>query len=126
MSYLIDTHTLIWYINLDKKLSPLAEKTISNQPNIFIGIDSLWEIAVKMSLGKLQIIGDFNLFFEDIKNMAISILDISQADLNHSILFPFHHRDPFDRMIISQAQVRNLSLISADTQFDAYELQCIW
>jgi len=94
---------------------------------MFISIASIWEMAIKVSLGKLQLSQPFDLFITNqlILN-DIRILDIA---INHSLFvatMPFHHRDPFDRMIIAQSLTESLPLISADTAFDSYGIARIW
>lgn len=88
-----------------------------------MGIASLWEISIKTSLGKLEIAGSYELVIEDINRNGIEILPINFSHTVKQNQLPFHHRDPFDRMIISQALVENMDLISRDEHFDPYLLK---
>ena len=124
MRYLIDTHTFFWFSDGSPQLSPDARLLIANKSNtILLGIASLWEISIKTSLGKLEIAGSYELVIEDINRNGIEILPINFAHTVKQNKLPFHHRDPFDRMIISQALVENMDLISRDEHFDPYLLK---
>jgi len=128
MKYLLDTHTLLWFLQGDKKLSAKARRLIDSPRNEkFLSIASLWEIAIKVSLGKLALNKPFErLFPEQLLFNRIQILDITVDSLTKLTTLPFHHRDPFDRLIIAQALVEGLPVISADTVFDAYEISREW
>lgn len=121
MRILIDTHTFIWFTSGDKKLSNKGIKIINDINNeVLISIVSLWEIAIKSSLGKLKINGRF----EDTElYLASNNINILPITLNHLIQvnnLPFENRDPFDRMICAQAICEKMNLISIDTVFDKY------
>lgn len=123
MRFLIDTHTFLWFSDGSLKLSPSARLLIANKSNaIFLSIASLWEISIKTSLGKLEVAGSYELVLDDITKNGIEILPINFAHTVKQNQLPFHHRDPFDRMIISQALVENMDLISRDDLFDPYML----
>ena len=128
MKYLLDTHTLIWFLTGDKKLSDKARHLIDNPGNRkFLSIASLWEIAIKVSLGKLALNKSFEkLFPEQLHFNRIEILDITVDNLIKLTTLPFHHRDPFDRLIIAQALVEGLPIIGADVIFDAYGINREW
>lgn len=128
MKYLLDTHTLIWFLTGDKKLSDKARYLIDNPDNRkFLSIASLWEIAIKVSLGKLALNKPFEkLFPEQLHFNRIEILDITVDNLIKLTSLPFHHRDPFDRLIIAQALVEGLPVIGADVIFDAYGINREW
>ena len=121
MQYLIDTHVFLWFVSQAKELSPTAKTLIENGQNeIFISIASLWEISIKTALGKLTINGKYETVIDDVNDNSIQILPISFAHTVEQNRLPFHHRDPFDRIIISQAIVENMNFISADVVFDDY------
>lgn len=124
MKYLLDTHTLLWFLQGDKKLSDKARRLIDNPHNEkFLSIVSLWEIAIKVSLGKLVLDKPFErLFPEQLYFNRIKVLDITVDSLIELNALPFHHRDPFDRLIIAQALVKDLPIIGADATFDAYRI----
>ena len=128
MKYLLDTHTLLWFLKGDKKLSDKARQLIDSPRNSkFLSIVSLWEIAVKVSLEKLVLDKSFErLFPEQLYFSRIEILDITVDSLIKLTTLPFHHRDPFDRLIIAQALVEGIPIIGADAAFDAYGISREW
>ncbi len=118
MNYLLDTHTFIWFINGEEELSVRARTTIEHKDaNNFISIASLWEIAIKLSIGKLKLKTPFDAVPEQIANNGFQILPITFADTLKLSTLPFHHKDPFDRLIIAQSMTNQLSVISRDNQF---------
>ena len=128
MKYLLDTHTVLWFLKGDKKLSDKARRLIDSPRNSkFLSIVSLWEIAVKVSLGKLVLDKSFErLFPEQLYFNRIEVLDITVDSLIKLTTLPFHHRDPFDRLIIAQALVEELPIIGTDAAFDAYGISREW
>jgi PIN domain nuclease of toxin-antitoxin system len=91
-----------------------------------VSVVSLWEIAIKANLGKLEIEGDISRLHQDLSSLGIRLQPILIADLDRYLALPLHHRDPFDRLLIAQALVMDTPIISADTHFDAYEVQRLW
>ena len=128
MRYLLDTNALLWFLNNDKKLSHRARQLIeSSSHESFLSIVSLWEIAIKTRLGKLDLGEPFEQMFpEQLHLNHIEILDITVDSLIKLTTLPFHHRDPFDRLIIAQGLVEELPIISVDTVFDAYGIDREW
>ena len=128
MKYLLDTHALLWFLKGDKKLSAKARGLIDNPGNRkFLSIASLWEIAIKVSLRKLVLDKPFEkLFPEQLHFNRIEILDITVDSLTKLTTLPFHHRDPFDRLIIAQAIVERLPIIGVDAVFDVYGISREW
>jgi PIN domain nuclease of toxin-antitoxin system len=128
MMLLIDTHTFIWYVTDDSKLSNQVIKLINDENNqIFLSIASIWEIGIKQSLGKLN----FNLPLEMFVTQQMSLNDFSLLDIKISHIstvsqLPLHHRDPFDRIWIAQAIAENIPILSADAIFDTYPVQRLW
>ncbi len=121
MQFLIDTHVFLWFVSNAKNLSQTARTLIENGQNeIFISIASLWEISIKTALGKLSINGKYETVIDDVNDNSIQILPINFAHTVEQNRLPFHHRDPFDRIIVSQAIVENMNFISADAIFDDY------
>ncbi len=121
MQYLIDTHVFLWFVSQAKELSLTAKTLIEDGRNeIFISIASLWEISIKTALGKLTINGKYETVIDDVNDNSIQILPINFAHTVEHNRLPFHHRDPFDRIIVSQAIVENMNFISADAIFDDY------
>ena len=127
MNLLIDTHILIWYIaghsNLNKPMINLLEDAGNN---ISISVASLWEIAIKLGKGKLDLGIEFHELEAILNQLNIQFLPILFSDLNVHCTLPFHHTDSFDRLIISQSINQNLTLMSADSAFKDYPIQNIW
>jgi PIN domain nuclease of toxin-antitoxin system len=127
MHCLLDTHTLIWFLENDKRLSKKAKKTIESQDNIpFISIVSLWEIAIKLNLGKLEISVTIDDIIDEANKMGIAILPITVEAVKLVQFMPLHHRDPFDRLLIAQAEANGLTIITDDSMFDNYTIQTVW
>ncbi len=128
MNVLLDTHTFLWSITGDDRLSKTAEKAFLNPDNnLFFSAASFWEICIKMSLGKLSLKrGWFKTIQEEMKINAIQWLPVEMQHCAELTKLPFHHRDPFDRMLIAQAMVEDLQLLSRDSRLSAYEIKRIW
>lgn len=131
MTYLLDTHTFLWFSNGSLELKPETRRIIANKQNrVLLSIASLWEISIKTALGKLEIVGDYESVIDDVNVNEIEILAISFVHTVKQNRLPFHHRDPFDRMILSQAMVEEIDIISKDEILDVYleNTQCkrIW
>lgn len=121
MKYLIDTHVLIWFMEGSQSFSPIAKTIMLNKNNqIFISIASLWEISIKHSTGKLPLNRNYEEISDVLYDNLIEILSIDFAHTTENSRLPFHHRDPFDRIIVAQAIVENMDFISADAVFDDY------
>jgi PIN domain nuclease of toxin-antitoxin system len=121
MKYLIDTHTFLWFNEGSQELSSNAQKIIEDIENeIFISIASLWEISIKTALGKLTIAGEYDTVIDDVIDNQMEVLSINFAHTLTQNKLPFYHKDPFDRIIVSQAIVENMDLISKDDGFDQY------
>lgn len=132
MRYLLDTHTLIWTVTENKKLSAIVKKTLEDTSNsIFVSSLSFWEISLKFSLGKLNLQGISPDDFPDLAlqmNFDTISLGVNEAATYHQ-LKTIHHRDPFDRMLIWQAIKNNLVLVSNDDNMPAYRsegLKLLW
>ena len=128
MKFLLDTHSLIWFLDGNSRLSSRARQWMEDEINeLFVSLGSLWKMAIKISLGKLEWGQPFEQIFPyQLQENAIEILDISVAHLNAVCLLSFHHRDPFDRLIIAQSRVEFLPIISVDDAFDAYDINRVW
>lgn len=126
MKQLLDTHTLLWFTIGDPRINPNLRLQIENNDN-FLSIASVWEIAIKYSIGKLTLAMSFDDFVEQqIIGNGITIKTINQQHISVIAQLPLHHRDPFDRMLIAQAIVENIPIISADKKLDAYAIQRLW
>ena len=122
MSYLLDTHVLLWYINGDKRLSKSHQQLIED-PKVDIALSyvSLWEITIKVSLDKLQLSGEIQELVSLINDTGIILIDISTQDLVELRELPFHHRDPFDRLLIAQAKAKKMILLTEDQHIKKYD-----
>jgi PIN domain nuclease of toxin-antitoxin system len=128
MKYLLDTHSLLWITTDDPKLSKKAKKIYLDAENeILLSIASIWELAIKSSIGKITFQKDLDNFVDvHIKGNNIEILKIELPHVLRIEKLPFHHRDPFDRLIIAQAIEDNLKILGADSAFDNYKVKRIW
>jgi len=126
MHLLIDTHILIWFLEGNKSLSKSRRQIIANQQNdVSISIASLWEMAIKISLGKLTLAQPLVDVIKQVAVESIEILPISPEHTLQVSTLPFYHRDPFDRLIIAQSQVENLAVITHDANFASYGIKIL-
>ena len=125
---LLDTHTFLWWINDAPELSEAARQAISNaETECFLSVASCWEMAFKSSLGKLSLTKPVDRFVLDqITENSFLILNIELRHAAKVESLPFHHRDPFDRLLIGQALSDKLILVSADNKFSDYDVQLLW
>lgn len=124
MKLLLDTHTLLWFITGDSKLSLAARLLIEDTANDkFVSVVSLWEIAIKYSLGRLNLSNDFEKLFPHQLNInGFEQLAIENKHFYEFIKLPHHHSDPFDRLLIAQTISENMSIISVDSALDNYSV----
>ena len=128
MNILLDTHTFLWFVDDNPRLSETARILIeSNDSQPFISMASLWEIAIKISLGKLQLKQPYEIFVpQQLAFNGIGVLNLSLEHTAALATLPFHHRDPFDRLIVAQAMIEEMPLVSVDPAFDQYSVKRIW
>ena len=128
MNILLDTHALLWLITGDKRLSKTSMKIFLNTDNrLYFSIISLWEICIKKSLDKISLKNNWlDIIQEEMKTNSIQWLPVEVHHCAKVIELPFYHRDPFDRMLIAQAMTEDLSILSRDNRFSAYDIKCIW
>jgi len=125
--FLIDTNAFLYFINNDYALSKPARELFESEVELLISAASLWEIAIKFSIGKLSLPDSFEKFIPaQIQQNDIEILHINLPRLEKVSMLPFHHKDPFDRLIIAQCLVENLPVVSSDAAFDSYKTERIW
>jgi PIN domain nuclease of toxin-antitoxin system len=118
---LLDTHVLLWYLEGHENLSVTQRQLIEDRRNqVAVSAVSLWEMTIKVSIGKLALLDDLATIEETLIQQGIHILPIQTAHLQRLLSLPFHHRDPFDRLIIAQALTEEMTLVSDDTAFSAY------
>lgn len=126
MRILLDTHILIWHLEGDSQLSPDRRLLIASPSNqVLISIASLWEIAIKLSKGKLAISKSINDVVEQVERSTGLIFAIEPEHLIHVASLPFHHKDPFDRLIIAQSLVENIPILTADSNFSQYGVELL-
>jgi PIN domain nuclease of toxin-antitoxin system len=130
LRFLLDTHTLIWYSLSDGRLSAVALALIEDAgQEVLVSSASLWEVAIKVGIGKIALQGSYDAFLERCLGPdGFRTLSIEPAHLKQltSLPFPGGHRDPFDRMLIAQAIVEDIPIIGADVAFDGYAVRRLW
>lgn len=127
MDLLLDTHALIWFINGDNQLPNKSIEIIKNiEVRCFVSIASIWEIAIKISLRKLELNGGFDEISEIITRYDIELLPLTFDHIQKLLELDFHHRDPFDRIIIAQGLVEKMTIVTKDENFPKYGVQLIW
>ncbi|MGM3308473.1 type II toxin-antitoxin system VapC family toxin [Anabaena sp. WFMT] len=123
---LLDTHAFIWFVSNDGNLPAATKNQIESAEAVFLSIASIWEIAIKLNIGKLTLQGAFEEIEPQLIAADIKILPITFTDTVQFRYLPLHHRDPFDRILVAQAINHSLVLISRDVAFDAYSVQRLW
>lgn len=128
MNILMDTHTFIWSSISPQKLSTTAKKLIIDQNhNLFLSFASIWEMQIKLQLGKLR----FDVPLSELLTIQqqVNQIQLLSIDLKHIWALerlPPHHRDPFDRMLIAQAMATKMPILSIDDAFDSYLIERLW
>ncbi len=125
-NFLLDTHTFIWLTENHPNLPSNLRDMIDSADTVYVSIASLWEIAIKLNIGKLSLQRSYEVIGTELQSSDILLLPISFADTVQIRKLPLHHRDPFDRMLIAQAMNNSLVLVSRDAVFDAYPIQRLW
>ncbi len=128
MNFLLDTQALLWLLLDDPRLSERARMSIvTTDRSIFISPGSLWEIAIKISIGKYSLPEPFTMFWDrQLLMNDFTLLPISVSHTARVASLPFHHRDPFDRLIIAQSLEEEIPVVSSDAMFDLYGVDRIW
>ena len=125
---LLDTQAFLWFVFADPRLSSKAGKVIENsRVEKVLSIISLWEIALKVSLRKLELGTTYDRFIEEnVRTRILEVLPVELAHLSSYTRLPFHHRDPFDRLLIAQCQVERLPIVTVDAHFSPYGVDIVW
>ena len=123
MKNLLDTHTVLWFLN-GEKLSAKMKELIINGEN-YISVVSLWEVTIKMNIGKYNFDGGFSAFRELVKNNGFTVLQIEDEYMERLFTLPLIHRDPFDRLIITTALAEDLIIITTDENIQKYDVNWI-
>jgi len=128
MDYLLDTHTVLWFFNGDNtSLSETAKDIIQDQQHTkFVSMASVWEIGIKISIGKLVFPQNTNGFVDQIQKNGFGLLPISVSHIAAIEQLPQIHRDPFDRLLAATSIVEQMGIISCDTNIKLYPVNCIW
>ncbi|MDQ6958873.1 MAG: type II toxin-antitoxin system VapC family toxin [Mariprofundaceae bacterium] len=128
MRLLLDTHTFIWAATLDERLSSKAKTLLLDSDNeLLLSTASIWEMAIKTSLGKLILKQPIEQTInEQIQINGLQILNIESAHALAMASLPWHHRDPFDRLLICQGKLENLIILGRDSVMDAYGVDRVW
>ena len=128
MQLLLDSHVFLWWVEDDKKLSKYAKTLISDVDNdCFISAATAWELAIKTSQGKLKLSSLVSSYMlKHMQSSAFTWLDIKLSHIDFAERLPYFHKDPFDRLLIAQAQTEKLVIVSADIALDAYDVERIW
>lgn len=128
MRLLLDTHAFLWFILDDPKLSAQAKELIASADSaVEISPASYWEIAIKISLGKYRLPEPYGPFMErELAHNGFAVLPIKPSHTALLTDLPFHHRDPFDRLLVAQAMAEQVPLVSADPALDAYPVNRLW
>ena len=125
MRYLLDTHAVLWYFEDSDELSPKSEEVIDNPLNcIFVSAASLWEAAIKIGMGRLNV--SFEALLSEVENAGFTVLQTESAYLRKLIDMPQIHKDPFDRLIIATALVEEMTLITIDENIQKYDVSWVW
>lgn len=128
MNLLLDTHAFLWFATGDERLSAPARAAISAPSNHrLVSAASVWEMAIKVSLGKLDVSGELDDWLQ--RALDVCAAGVLPVDARHALAtreLPWHHRDPFDRLLIAQAFTENLVLVSADGNMPAYGVPLLW
>lgn len=127
MRALLDTHTFLWAIADDKRLSRRAQKIFTGPNDLWVSVASVWEISIKVQAGKLPLPDPPGPYI--VKQLGENRIGILPIDLRHVLrveTLPGYHRDPFDRMLISQSIEEKLPLVTADPLFERYPVEILW
>lgn len=125
MEYLVDTHAIIRFISNNKRLPEVIRKTIINN-KCFASIATFWELGIKYSLKRIELKAELNEIFKIIEQSGFEILPVTQSHILASTKLEFLHNDPFDRLLIGQANTENLTLITKDEEIKKYNVLSYW
>lgn len=127
MKILLDTHALLWFAADDARLSRKAATTLEHDASeLYISVASVWEMAIKASVGRLELPDSVDNYVAAKLDEGYRLLPIERADASGVERLPWHHRDPFDRVLVSQALSRELPIVTRDRVFKKYRVRTIW
>ena len=126
MVILLDTHYVLWSLSGDKRISKAVMDLVEDpEQQVKVSMASIWEIAIKHSLGKLRLQGDLPVTLGNIRALGFELLAIEAEHILTLASLPHHHRDPFDRMLIAQAKHKGMHLLTADPHFKLYDVPLV-
>lgn len=123
---LLDTHAFLWFMSDPSRLSEKVNTELENADVVYISVASFWEMAITSSLGKLKLPASISDMMKDCEKLDFSVLPIRGSHLERLRELPWHHRDPFDRLLICQAQEEHLTMVTVDENIVKYDLATIW
>jgi len=127
MDILLDSCSVLWFLNGDEKMPSSARDVILDTENtIYVSIATLWEVAIKLSIEKLDFNGGIDGFIEALEAEDFTLLEISPEHIKIITRLPFIHRDPFDRILIAQAMEENVPIMTSDSKILKYDITSIW
>lgn len=128
MRLLLDTQCWLWWFSQPERLSEEAIAQIADQNNqVWLSVASVWEIGIKVSIGKLPLPEQIDDYISNrMTQLGARSLEITAHHALRAAALPLHHRDPFDRMLIAQAQLEGMTLVSSDSMFNQYEVSLLW
>ena len=127
MRLLVDTHAFLWFVSGDSKLSRTARRALeAANVQLHLSAASVWEIAIKSSLGRLTLPAPVTQYVADKAKAGLHVLPVDWAHAAAVEHLPFHHRDPFDRLLVAQAQAERLPVVTRDRIFRQYGITVIW
>jgi PIN domain nuclease of toxin-antitoxin system len=128
MNCLLDTSTFIWWLTDQSKLSARAlAALLDNSNSLVLSAASVWEMAIKIKLGKLTMAGDLGDVIESQTRVnGLKLLPISVTHTIVTLALPMHHRDPFDRLLVSQARAEDMALVTSDVRIAKYDIEVVW
>lgn len=128
MRLLLDTHAVLWYVDQEHLLSRASHAAISDPANdLLLSAGSIWELAIKVGIGKLTLSSPYRQWItQALTDLRASLLPINVEHADVQVTLPKHHGDPFDRLLIAQATVEGIPIVSGDSIFDQYGITRIW
>ena len=127
MTVIVDTHVLLWFVAGDKRLTRHARSTIESEENTcYVSLAAWWEVAIKLSLERLRLDEPLDAFIESRIGEGFRSLPVEVEHIAKVATLPFHHRDPFDRLMISQSIEEDMPVVTGDVNFSKYGIRVIW
>jgi PIN domain nuclease of toxin-antitoxin system len=126
MRLLLDTHAFLFAINPWERLPQKAQREIADSAEVYVSAITLWEIAIKVGIGKLPLPANAAFYFSHVASLGAEMLAVTPEHASAVFGLPLHHRDPFDRLLIAQALAENLTIVSQDRAFAGYGVRTLW